>query len=74
MTSSVIMGLTGLLSRAFLYGLNVTKVNGLDGFVKLLNERQEVEGRERGLITSMTWNLIRIVSVLDADWHSFESY
>ena len=60
------MGVTGLLSRAFLYGFNVTEVNGLDGFVKLLDKRQEVEGREWGLITGMLWSSVGMV-VLDTN-------
>jgi monolysocardiolipin acyltransferase len=45
------MGLTGTLSRGFLYGLNYMDVIGLDGFLETLNKRKDVEGRERGLLT-----------------------
>jgi monolysocardiolipin acyltransferase len=45
------MAMVGLLSRGFLHGLSRTEVNGLDGFLKLLDQRKNVEGRERGLIT-----------------------
>lgn len=45
------MGITGALSRSFLYGLNNTKVIGLDRFLETLDKRKDVEGRERGLIT-----------------------
>jgi hypothetical protein len=47
------MGLTGSLSRGFLYGLNYMEVTGLDGFLETLDRRGNIEGRERGLITGM---------------------
>lgn len=50
-SSSLVMGLTGSISRIFLYGLNRTEVIGLDKFLDTLNQRKDVEGRERGLIT-----------------------
>ncbi len=53
LTSSVIMGLTGSLSRGFYYGLNKVEVFGLDGFLQTLDRRKDVEGRERGLITGI---------------------
>lgn len=51
MSSSLIMGLTGTLTRGFLYGLNNMEVIGLDRFLETLNKRKDVEGRERGLLT-----------------------
>jgi hypothetical protein len=45
------MGLTGALSRSFLYGLNNIEVTGLEGFLDILDKRKDVDGRERGLIT-----------------------
>lgn len=51
MSSSMIMGLTGGLSRAFLYGLNHVEVVGLDRFLSLLDRRKDVDARERGLVT-----------------------
>jgi monolysocardiolipin acyltransferase len=45
------MGLTGSLCRGFLYGLNYMEVIGLDRFLETLEKRDDVEGRERGLIT-----------------------
>lgn len=45
------MGSIGLLSRSFLCGLNRFEVNGLPGFLELLEERRDVAGRTRGLIT-----------------------
>jgi len=50
-SSSLIMGLTGSLSRGFLYGLNRIEVFGLDGFLETLDRRKDIEGREKGLIT-----------------------
>jgi monolysocardiolipin acyltransferase len=50
-SSSLIMGLTGSLSRSFLYALNRTEVIGLDRFMETLDRRRDVEGRQRGLIT-----------------------
>ncbi|TVY59323.1 Lysophosphatidylcholine acyltransferase [Lachnellula suecica] len=50
-SSSLIMGLTGSISRGFLYGLNKTEVVGLDRFLELLDQRKDVEGRNRGLVT-----------------------
>jgi hypothetical protein len=50
-SSSIIMGITGMLVRGFMFGTNTTKVHGLDQFTKLLDERMVVEERQRGLIT-----------------------
>lgn len=47
------MGLTGSLSRSFLYGLNRMEVIGLDRFIETLDKRRDVEGRKRGLITGI---------------------
>ncbi|KAI1125195.1 acyltransferase [Nemania abortiva] len=51
MTSSLIMGLTASLSRAFLYGLNSVEVIGLQRFLDILDERKDVAKRQRGLLT-----------------------
>ena len=50
-SSSLIMGLTGSLSRGFLYGLNYMEVVGLERFLETLDKRKDVESRKRGLIT-----------------------
>lgn len=42
---------TGAISRAFLTLANTLEVHGLDGFLDLLEEREYVPGRSRGLIT-----------------------
>jgi monolysocardiolipin acyltransferase len=47
------MGLTGGLCRAFYYGLNNVETVGLDKFLKILDRRKDIEGRERGLVTGM---------------------
>ncbi|KAI1810920.1 acyltransferase [Poronia punctata] len=60
MTSSLIMGLTASLSRVFLYGLNTVEVKGLDRFLALLEQRKDVEKRQRGLIT-----VCNHISILD---------
>ena len=49
--SSLIMGLTGSISRGFLYGLNYMEVIGLDRFLETLDKRKDVDARKRGLIT-----------------------
>lgn len=50
-SSSLVMGLTGALSRGFLYGLNYTEVIGLDRFLETLDKRKNIDSRERGLLT-----------------------
>jgi len=52
-SSSVIMGLTGSLSRGFLYGLNKMDVIGLDRFLETLDRRRKPEERDRGLLTGI---------------------
>jgi monolysocardiolipin acyltransferase len=55
--SALTIALTGMASKAFL-GLACTKeVHGLDGFAKLLDERKDVDGRERGLLTGISYLL-----------------
>lgn len=47
-----IMATTGLISRAFIYGLNHPKVKGLENLTKILDSRKaNPEGVEHGLIT-----------------------
>jgi hypothetical protein len=50
-TSSLIMGVTGFLSRSFLFRFNNTEVIGLDRFLQVLDGRKDVEARDRGLLT-----------------------
>ncbi|KAG9554370.1 hypothetical protein KCU79_g11477, partial [Aureobasidium melanogenum] len=49
--SSFITGATGFLCRTFLVGLNRLEVKGYDKFMRLLDERADVNGRTKGLIT-----------------------
>jgi monolysocardiolipin acyltransferase len=46
------MGVVGLLCKGFL-GFNKVETHGMEGFLKLLDEREDVTGRQRGLITGM---------------------
>jgi monolysocardiolipin acyltransferase len=50
-TSSFVMGITGFLSRSFLFGFNNTEVIGLDRFLEVLDGRNNVRARDRGLLT-----------------------
>lgn len=52
-SSSLLMGLTGSISRGFLYGLNQMEVIGLEKFLETLDRRKDIQGRERGLITGV---------------------
>ena len=56
--STSIMGLVGILSRGFLYGLSRTETHGLDNFLRILDERESVEHREVGLVTGMCQDII----------------
>lgn len=49
--SSIVMGVTGAISRLVLFGANTTEVHGLGNFLELLDQRRNVENRKRGLIT-----------------------
>jgi len=49
--SALTTGIVGLLCRSFLLGLNRLEVNGLDRFLKVLEDRKDVEARNRGLLT-----------------------
>lgn len=52
-TSSLVMGLTGALSRAFLFGLSNTEVIGLERFIEVIDGRKDVAARSRGLLTGI---------------------
>jgi monolysocardiolipin acyltransferase len=58
------MGAVGLLCKGFL-GLNKVETHGMEGFLKLLDERKDVAGRERGLITGMQLKL----KPFNCTWH-----
>ena len=49
--STVVMAVVGSAFRLLLTGPNSVKVEGLDRFLDLLDERADEEKRERGLIT-----------------------
>lgn len=49
--SAFTMSAVGLLCKGFLSGLSIVETHGMEGFLKLLDERKDVAGRERGLIT-----------------------
>lgn len=50
--STATMAFIGLLCKGFLnVATSQTTVEGLEGFVDLLDRRRDVEGRTRGLIT-----------------------
>lgn len=49
--SSMVMGVTGVLSKSFLNGLNDLEVFGLDNFLEILESRTDPFQRQRGLIT-----------------------
>jgi len=51
--SAFTMGAVGLLCKGFLNGLSKVETHGMDGFLKLLDEREDPAQRERGLITGM---------------------
>ena len=56
------MGVAGFLTRTFMYGLNSMETHGLDGFLNLVNERQDIDRRQRGLITGESSLLLSWVS------------
>ncbi len=49
--SAMIMGMTGVLSKAFLYGFNKVEVTGLTRFLDILDSRRDPANRQRGLLT-----------------------
>ena len=49
--SSVVTGFIGALARGWMTGANHSEAHGLDRFMELLDKRENIEGRERGLIT-----------------------
>ncbi|KAL9061517.1 MAG: hypothetical protein Q9162_000048 [Coniocarpon cinnabarinum] len=55
--STVTVGAAGGASRIFLKALNKVEVNGLDRFLRLLDERKDTEGREKGLITGVSMKM-----------------
>ncbi len=66
LVSTVVMGMTGVMSKVFIYGLNRVEVVGLDGFLKMLDSRRDVEKRQRGLITGVYSYLTYLPACLPA--------
>ncbi|GAB1320259.1 Lyso-phosphatidylcholine acyltransferase [Madurella fahalii] len=58
--SAIIMGMTGVISKCFLYGFNKVEVTGLSRFLELLESRRDPARRQRGLLT-----VSNHISVLD---------
>ncbi|KAL2016287.1 hypothetical protein VTK56DRAFT_3915 [Thermocarpiscus australiensis] len=58
--SAMIMGMTGVISRCFLYGFNTVEVTGLSRFLDILESRKDPAKRQRGLLT-----VSNHISVLD---------
>lgn len=59
-TSSLVLGVSSCISKAFLFGLNKTEVYGLQRFLDILDSRADPAKRQRGLIT-----VSNHISVLD---------
>jgi monolysocardiolipin acyltransferase len=51
--STATLGTVGVLSKTFLTFATKKEVCGLEGFVKLLDGRRDVDKREKGLLTGM---------------------
>lgn len=49
--SALVMGVTGAISRCFLYGFNTVEVTGLSRFLDILDSRKDPAKRQRGLLT-----------------------
>ena len=60
--SATVMGVSGFLTRTFMYGANSMETHGLDGFLNLVDERQDIDKRQRGLITGECSLLLGYVS------------
>lgn len=57
--SAFTTGAVGLLCKGFLNGFSKVETHGMDEFLKLLDARENVAKRQRGLITGMRlplWN------------------
>jgi hypothetical protein len=53
LSSRIVMCAIGLTSKAFLRWCSNCTVTGRDAFIKLLEERQDINGRTKGLLTGM---------------------
>jgi hypothetical protein len=61
--STFTMGAVGLLCKGFLSGLSTVETHGMDDFLKLIDEREDVAGRERGLLTGMRMRLSSLCNI-----------
>jgi hypothetical protein len=52
----MMMGMAGMISKVFLFGLNKVEVIGLPRFLEVLDRRRDPEKRQRGLITGVWLN------------------
>ena len=57
--SAAIMGAVGTLTRIFMHGPNSQRVYGLDDFLNVIDDREVVSKRNRGLITGSLSTLFR---------------
>ena len=62
-SSTTVMGIIGTLTRVFMHGPNWQDAHGLDGFLELLDERADIDGRQRGLITGMREQQIKSLNL-----------
>ena len=73
--STATMGLVGGITRLFMTIPNSTKSHGKDAFMDLIDDREDVEGRRRGLITGrQPLSPIARISMLIQAPRSFKSY
>ncbi|KAL2754718.1 hypothetical protein ACRALDRAFT_2109669 [Sodiomyces alcalophilus JCM 7366] len=63
--SGVVMGVTGAISKAFLYGLNRVQAENLASFLKLLDQRRSGESQQ-GLLTGMLGDASSTPSLLES--------
>lgn len=61
----LVCGVSGLICRGFMLGFNRMEANGGDKFQELLDERADVDGRTRGLITGMLLYKLTLEFVLN---------
>lgn len=62
----------GLVCKGFLkVGTKDTETHGLDNFVKLLDERQDISQRERGLLTVSNHTSVYVLLVRDVQLEFF---
>lgn len=70
--STFTMATVGLLCKGFLTGLSNVETHGMEKFLKLLDERENVEERQRGLLTGMRLN--SVYDIIANTVNSFKSH